>query len=338
MNKILTIVIPSYNVEDTLARTVRSLLIPNYKLLESIDILIVNDGSTDGTLELARNFESQYPNIVRVWNKENGGHGSTINVGIEHALGKYIKVVDGDDWLDTESLESYIKVLQTTNVDLVATDYSRYYMNDNVTEQVKICDLPYKKVMEFDEIDKWRKYKFDMHTFSVKTSLLRNQTWRLDEHCYYEDNQLILLVAMKVRTILYLNLFLYVYCLQRPNQSVSAQGRLKHYKDFEKIIDTFIQWYHVLIYDNSVSEVKKHYFEFFMKNVLFSYYTTGLIFNKNQQIEFLIQVKAYDKHLEKEDKKLYKKMNKSKFIFLCRLFHFSPLGYSLLGKIQNIKN
>lgn len=83
MNKIITIVIPSYNVENTLGETVNSLLIPNQKFRESIDVLIGNDGSNDGTLNLARKFEEKYSRIVRVWDKENGGHGSTINVGID---------------------------------------------------------------------------------------------------------------------------------------------------------------------------------------------------------------------------------------------------------------
>lgn len=334
MSKIITIIIPSYNVENTLEKAVNSLLIPDQKLRESIDVLIVNDGSSDGTSDLARKFERLHPGIVRVWNKENGGHGSTINVGIEQALGKYLKVVDGDDWLDTNSLESFIKVLQSTDADMVATDSMRYYMNDNITQQVKSSDLPYNKVMKFNEI--WRSYRFDMKTFAVKTALLRNQPWRLNEHCYYDDNQLVLIAAMEVQTVLYVNLDLYVYRLQQSGQSVSIQGLLKHYKDHEKIMDAFIQWHHMLSDNNTVSGTRIHFFENYIKSFLRTYYIIGTQFNKGQRIEFLKQVNAYDEHLAKEDERLYAITNKCKLIFLCRFFHFSALVYSILCKILNI--
>lgn len=334
MNKILTIVIPSYNVENTLEKTVNSLLIPDQNLRGLMDILIVDDGSSDGTADLARNFERLYPGIIRMWNKENGGHGSTINVGIEQAYGKYLKVVDGDDWLDTKALESFIKVLQETDADLVATDSLLYYMSDHITEQVKSSDLPNNKIMKFDEI--WRSYKFVMKTFAVKTALLRNQLFRLNEHCYYVDNQLVLIVAMAVQTVLYVNLDLYVYRIQQPGQSVSVQGYLKHYKDLEKIMNSFIQWHHMLCDDNTVSEIKMKFFENYIKGFLRSYYVTGTIFNKEQQIEFLKQLKVYDEHLAKEDERLYKITNKGKFIFFCRFFHFSPSVYSIFGKILNV--
>ena len=101
MGKILSITIPSYNVEKYIDKCVQSMLVDS--ILDDIEILIVNDGSKDSTPEIAKGYVEKYPQTVRLIDKENGGHGSTINAGIREATGKYFKVVDGDDWLNTEN-------------------------------------------------------------------------------------------------------------------------------------------------------------------------------------------------------------------------------------------
>lgn len=205
-------------------------------------------------------------------------------------------------------------------------------MGDNIIKKYKTCDLPYNVVMKFDEI--WYRYLFDMKTFAVKTELLRSQPWHLSEHCYYDDNQLVLIAALVVRTILYVNLDLYVYRLQQSEQSVSVQGLLKHYKDYAKIMDTFILWYHVLRNDKSVSETKVHYFEKLIAGFMLTYYVVGTKFNKEQQIEYLKHIRAFDKHLAKESERLYIRLQiDARLYFFVVFFHFSPFAYSILSKM-----
>ena len=102
MPKILTVTIPAYNVEKYMDEVLPTFL--EESILNKIEILIVNDGSKDGTSKKGKQYEQQYPAVIRLIDKENGGHGSTINKGIELATGKYFKVVDGDDWVDTHAL------------------------------------------------------------------------------------------------------------------------------------------------------------------------------------------------------------------------------------------
>ena len=101
MEKILTVVVPTYNAEKYLRDNLESFEIP--ELMQDIEILIVNDGSTDHSLEIVREYAERYPDTYRVITKENGGHGSGINCGIECALGTYFKVVDADDWVGKEA-------------------------------------------------------------------------------------------------------------------------------------------------------------------------------------------------------------------------------------------
>ena len=103
--KLLSIAIPSYNSQDYLSHAVESLLPGG----DQVEILIVDDGSTDKTAEMADAYERRYPGIVRAIHKENGGHGDAVMTGLRNASGLYFKVVDSDDWADSEA---YPKVLE----------------------------------------------------------------------------------------------------------------------------------------------------------------------------------------------------------------------------------
>ena len=91
MEKILTITVPSYNVETFLNQTLNSFV--DDEILGDIEVLIVDDGSKDHTAEIGKEYEEKYPQSFRVISKENGGHGSTINRGITEAKGRYFKAV-----------------------------------------------------------------------------------------------------------------------------------------------------------------------------------------------------------------------------------------------------
>lgn len=110
MNKILTITVPSYNTEKYIDECMPFLL--DDSIVDDIEILVVSDGSKDKTVEVATKWSEKYPQTIRVIEKENGGHGSTINRGILEARGKYFKVVDGDDWVKTDNLVKLVDFLK----------------------------------------------------------------------------------------------------------------------------------------------------------------------------------------------------------------------------------
>lgn len=93
MKKILTVVIPAYNVEKYLERCMHSFEIP--EILDKIEILVINDGSKDGTEQIARAYCEKYPQTYFLYNKENGGHGSGINYGIRYATENISKLLMG---------------------------------------------------------------------------------------------------------------------------------------------------------------------------------------------------------------------------------------------------
>lgn len=104
MMKLLTITVPSYNSEAYLDRCMATLLPGG----DEVEILIVDDGSTDRTAEIADEYERKYPNIVRAIHKENGGHGDAVTTGIRNATGLFFKVVDSDDSLAPEAYKQVL--------------------------------------------------------------------------------------------------------------------------------------------------------------------------------------------------------------------------------------
>ncbi len=114
--RLLSVIIPSYNTEIYLARCLDSLLYHS-DILKQLDIIVVNDGSKDHTSEIAQEYQAKFPDTITVINKENGGHGSTINAGIKVAQGKYLKVLDSDDWVNINDFGNFVmtpKLVQKT--------------------------------------------------------------------------------------------------------------------------------------------------------------------------------------------------------------------------------
>ena len=121
MNKLLTFSVAAFNVEDYLPKLFNTLL--DIRYADKIEVLVINDGSGDGTARIAEDYEHRFPDTVRLVNKENGGHGSTINWGIKEAKGKYFRALDGDDWVDCDGLYSLLTQMETTDADMILTNY-----------------------------------------------------------------------------------------------------------------------------------------------------------------------------------------------------------------------
>lgn len=209
MMKTLTVSVAAYNVAQYLPKLLDSILGAENK--NAVEILVVNDGSSDDTAQIVKGYVQQYPDIVRLIDKANGGHGSTINKGIEEASGKYFRALDGDDWLNTNSLDLILKRLQTDECDIVLTDYNSCY--EGGKEKIEsFRGLEDGKEYEFADLAtkiKWMRY----HTVIYRTSILKEHNIKLDEHCFYVDSEFMLLPIPYVETVRYYALPLYCYRL-----------------------------------------------------------------------------------------------------------------------------
>ena len=182
---ILTIVVPSYNTEKYIDTCIPTLL--KHRMRHKLEILLVNDGSCDHTLSKLLRYERDYPDTVRVIDKQNGGHGSVINIGIKEARGKYYKVVDGDDWVISRNLERLICCLDKGNYDLVVNPYIKQNVNTGQRKAVCFQAEKYRK-LDFDSIAGWFS-EIEIHAATYRTELLRKNHISVRENCFYEDTQ-----------------------------------------------------------------------------------------------------------------------------------------------------
>ena len=233
--KILTITIPSYNVEAYLEECLESFV--NSEVMDDIEVLIVNDGSSDNTTKIAQRYVDKYENTFRLINKENGGHGSTINTGIREAKGKYFKVVDGDDWVDTRSFIRLVKVLKESDADIVASNYT--WINHTTRLPEKRQEYPFEKI-EYNKLYKFEeivgKTIIDMHATTVKTELFRMADEQIDEHTFYVDVEFIAFPIPYVRTVYFIEEPVYQYRLGLPGQSMSIQKMQKNLKNHLRVL------------------------------------------------------------------------------------------------------
>lgn len=233
MEKLLTIIVPSYNVERYLEDVLKTYIIP--EMFPLIEVLIINDGSKDRTQEIAESYQAQYPECFVVINKENGGHGSTINTGIKHARGKYIRVIDGDDWVDSQCLKNYLNKLQNIDADLVLSPF-RYVRDDGST--IRVCPVP-DNIQECivmnaaDHIDQFRAL-YMMHANTYRTEILRKIP-PISEHCFYVDNEFINYPLPYINTVVFIDECVYQYRYGTEGQSVSLRNIQKNRFHFDHI-------------------------------------------------------------------------------------------------------
>lgn len=216
--KILTVIIPTYNMEALLPRCLTSLVCNDYNTRAAIEALVVIDGATDRSSEIAHDYEKKYPELFRVIDKENGNYGSCINRGLYEANGKYVKVLDADDSFNKEVLEQYVSILANTDADMIVTS------GVNVTPQGEEnfqWEFVYQSGMVYP-IEQL--HHVWIHDVTHKTALLRSIAYHQTEGISYSDEEWVFFPMFQVRDFLALNLRLYRYTVGRDGQTMNPKN------------------------------------------------------------------------------------------------------------------
>lgn len=224
--KYLSVAIPCYNSEDYMEHAIETVLAGG----EDVEILIVNDGSKDSTLQIAQQYQKKYPAIIKVIDKENGGHGDAVNAGLENATGKYFKVVDSDDWVDEPALFKILDLLhkweeENKEVDMLISNY--VYEKEGAKHKKVIHYrnvLPENKIFNWDDVEHFRLSQYIlMHSVIYRTDLLKLNQLKLPKHTFYVDNIYVYYPLPYVEKIYYLNVNFYRYFIGREDQSVNEK-------------------------------------------------------------------------------------------------------------------
>lgn len=222
--KLLSIIIPSYNMEEYLDRCISSLIVEDESLLTKLDIIIVNDGSKDRTSEIAHDYEAKHPDVICVIDKPNGHYGSCINAGLKIAGGTYVKVLDADDWFKTACFQEFLKNIASleneSHPDLILNDFELVDANRNANFGIT---LPFDSAAGIQNMEALWHLNFPLHMPSVtyRTAIVKELGYRQSEGIPYTDNEWILYPLVKAKTFMYVAQEVYRYYVGREGQSMS---------------------------------------------------------------------------------------------------------------------
>ena len=222
--KLLTVTIPCYNSEDYMEKCMDSLLAGG----EDVELIIVDDGSKDKTAEIADRYAEKYPSIVKVIHKENGGHGSAVNAGMENATGLFFKVVDSDDWVKESEYRKILQLLKEMAggekvLDMLISNFVYEKQGEKKKKVMRYGHaLPKNEIFTWKQVRHFHKGQYIlMHSVIFRTKLLQECGLKLPENTFYVDNLFVFEPLINVRNMYYLDVNFYRYYIGREDQSVN---------------------------------------------------------------------------------------------------------------------
>lgn len=314
--KLITFAVPCYNSESYMRHCIDSLLEGG----EEVEILIVNDGSKDGTAQIADEYESKYPTIVRAIHQENGGHGEAVNTGLLNATGYYYKVVDSDDWVNKAAYHDILEVLRKMVRENISLDMllSNFVYEKQGARRKKV--MSYRNMFPQDEVITWDDMRFLkksqyilMHSVIYRTELLRECGLKLPKHTFYVDNIFVYQPLPYVKTIYYLDVNFYRYFIGRGDQSVNEKVMIGRIDQQIRVTHIMFETYNVWKIENKkLRKYMMNYLDIMMmvSSILLIRSGTDENFKKKQELW---------KYLKNLDRKLYRK-----------------LRYSIMGRSSNL--
>ena len=314
--KYISFAIPCYNSESYMEKAILSILPAG----EDVEILIVNDGSKDKTEEIGKQYEEKYPSIVKLVNKENGGHGDAVNAGLSHATGKYFKVVDSDDWVDRESL---MKILDTvkrfekenTEVDMIISNYVYEKVGMEHKKVIHYRNvLPQEKILRWDEIGSFHLDQYIlMHSVIYRTDMLKLCQLKLPKHTFYVDNIYVYYPLPHVRTLYYIDTDFYRYFIGREDQSVNEKVMISRVDQQIFVTKTMISMYELrMVQSKKLRKYMINYLAIMMT-------VSSILCIRSKKKENLEKKKELWQYLRQKDYKTYVKIR-----------------YGILGQTMNL--
>ena len=278
----LSFIIPSYNSEKFLDICINSF--QSESVFDKLEIIIVNDGSSDKTQEIAMGFCEKFPNTVRLISQENKGHGGALNTGCMAATGKFLKVVDADDWIEKSNLPEFIRCLESCESDVVLTHH--YTINISNGEKKKWMCYPkeFAKEYGFDEIvGNFALFERSLtfHGITYKTDFYHRYSYLLLEHVFYEDHEFSTFPCCFAKSITPFDIYIYCYRIGDVSQSVSQENQLKRISHSEAVLKRLSESY-VLHFQN-LEEYSREFICKKIKILLLSYLSTVLLVNRNKK-------------------------------------------------------
>lgn len=299
-----------------------SLILDDKELREKFDVIIVNDGSTDNSSEIAHKYADRYPEMFSVIDKQNGNYGSCINAALPHVKGKYVRILDADDSYKTEKLPAYLDVLEKQNVDLVLSDFQQINSQGEVIktngmalpsrEELPITDLPTDCFVE-------------MHKVAYRSSIFKEIDYHQTEGVSYTDLEWVFHPMSCVNTLFYYDEVIYKYLVGRDGQTIDAQTVLKRLSHMERGL-----WVQLKVYNNipKLNPAYK-YLTSVVKYRVKLLYTWGI--DKNAEYDLV----AFDKQLKEKYPYIYE--DASSITLPMKVFNIQVPIVKMWRRVKNRK-
>ena len=325
--KILTISIAAYNVGKYLSKTLD--MLADKRLAKYIEVLIIDDGSKDDTGKISKVYAEKFPNVFKYVGKENGGHGSTINKGMELASGKYFRVLDGDDSLDVENLLILLKRMEEFNDDMFVSDFraitseGERYIDPYVVRKGKNIfeSLEDNAVYTLDDNLKYMEL-IGLSTLAIKTELLHKYAFAITEHCYYVDVEFVVWCMALAREYRYFSKPVYLYLKDRNTEnSVSKANMIKNIQMQEKVSYRLLAIYNELNERGRLKN-KRNIISKRIISVLSATMRTYLLMKDSRN-----KIMSFENKIQLQSNEIYNDMYKDKFNYLLRMRKYAFVSF-----------
>ena len=234
--KTLSLIVPTYNVEKYIGKCLESLSTD-----DSLEVLIIIDGSKDNSCNIAKEFQQRYPQVFKVIEKENGHYGSCVNVGLSNARGKYIKVLDPDDYFGPH-FKDYLDFLKTVDVDVVLTNAAIVDECDTITHKITFS-LNSKEVSDLKSLLNSDISLIHHYELTYRTELLRSIKYSQTQGISYTDLEWSSKPFGFAKSIVYYPETIYYYLEGRLGATVSAEYRSKNMWMENKVVLGLVNYY-----------------------------------------------------------------------------------------------
>lgn len=303
MTKILTIIIPTYNMEKYLDRCLSSLLVDD-KHMGQFEALIINDGSLDRSSEIAHHYQDRFPDTFIVIDKANGHYGSCINRGLQAASGTFVRVLDADDCFDTAVFARFLDFLSRDEIsrkaDIVLSDYIDVDNELNPFRELKYSN--YTEPVSLNDISEHDLLEWFMPGITYRTALLIDHDYQQLEGVVYTDLEWAFTPAAYAKMLYKFDESLYLYVHGREGQSVNDAVHARNLHIEIKVIERLINTYSNIskeITPESSSFLRKRLC--FLSTHLYQYYLLTFLRYKPS----ISQLQAFDHFLKEKDPALY---------------------------------
>lgn len=241
MDPILTIAVPIYNMEQWLDKNLATYQAT--ELLGRIEVLCLNNASQDGSKNIIERRVEMCPQIFALVDRDSRGYGGSINEALARAKGRYFRIVDADDWVDTDELIRQVKALENCESDIVLTDYEVVNLQTGAMTPMRAEDKGAVYETVYRDFAVPTQALPSIHATTYRTALLRESGFQMQDGIFFVDEEYVILPYLSAKSVTYYPFDVYRYQVADPNQSTSPKNRGKYQAHREKILRRLIREY-----------------------------------------------------------------------------------------------